>query len=102
MATPAITGADVIRRYADDIAFIAGETPATTLPALVDHITTAASRCDAAGINGQEDLEAAALYVNEAYYSDDDTERSVFLSRADKALWPIVWDMTSEYRTAVA
>jgi hypothetical protein len=101
MSVTAITVEDVIRRYADDIAYVAEETPAADLSAFIDQLDTAALRYSTAGINGHEDLETAAVHLNEARNSPDETARNVFLHRADELLYPIVWDMTQEYRDVV-
>lgn len=101
MTTATITVADLIRRYAEDLAFVAEEDQATTLGTLIDHLQTAAPRFDQAGINGHEDMETAATFLAEANRTADDTERAVFLRKADELLYPIVWDMTEEYRLVV-
>jgi hypothetical protein len=101
-STDTVTAADVIRRYAEDLAFVADETPATDLSTLIDHLETAASRFDEAGINGHEDMDTAATFLGQVSGADGDLERGVFLRKADDLLYPIVWDMTEEYRSAVA
>lgn len=100
MTTATITTEDIIKRYADDIAFVAEEEPATDLVALIDQLYTAARRYGEGGINGHEDVETAAIHLDEAYWSDDENARSVFLTRADELL-ENVWDMTQEYRCMV-
>lgn len=101
MPTTVITAEDVIRRYAEDIAYVAEDTPATGLDAFIDHLDTAAGRYSMAGILGHEDLETAAVLLAEASICDDEAARTVFLRRADALLAPIVWDMTQEYRGMV-
>lgn len=97
-----VTAEDVLRRYADDIAYVAeAETPATDLTVLAHHLDTAASNFDLAGINGHEDIETASQYVNDGHAAVDDTERAVFLRKADSLLRPIVFDMTQEYQEMV-
>lgn len=100
MPDTTITADDVIRRYADDIGFVAEEPPATDLGAFVDQLYTAARRFGEGGINGHEDLEEAAVHLGAGCSSDDATDRNVFLGRADELLTD-VWDMTSEYRCMV-
>lgn len=100
MTTTTITAEDIIKRYADDIAFVAEEEPATDLAGLIDQLYTAARRYDEGGINGHEDVETAAIHLDEAYWSDDETARGVFLNRADELLGD-VWDMTQDYRLMV-
>jgi hypothetical protein len=99
MPTATITAADIVRRYADDIAYVAEQDPATDLDGFIGQLGTAASRFDMAGISGHEYLEKAATLLDEAR-SADDTERGVFLKRADKLL-EHVGDMTEEYREMV-
>ncbi|WP_333745961.1 hypothetical protein [Streptomyces sp. IBSBF 2950] len=103
MPTTAITVDDIIRSYAADIAFVAEQDKdqATDIGTLADQLGTAARNFSMAGINGHEDVETAAAYLSEAHYATDDTERTVFLRKADKLLSPIVWDMTQEYRGMV-
>ncbi|MCI2423104.1 hypothetical protein MOQ72_37370 [Saccharopolyspora sp. K220] len=101
MSATAITVEDLLRRYADDIAFVAEATPAADLGAFIDQLDTAASRFGEARINGHEDMETAAVHLNEARDSVDETARNVFLKRADELLFPVVWDMTQEYRDMV-
>lgn len=77
MPTTTITADDIIRRYADDIAYVAEEAPATDLAGPVDQLDTAARHFGDAGINGHEDLETAAVHLAEARNSDDDAARGV-------------------------
>lgn len=100
MPTATITADDIVRRYAEDIAYVAEEAPATTFGEFIDQLDTAVPRYDTAGINGHEDLETASTLLGEALHADDDAVRSVFLKRADDLLGE-VWDMTSEYRDMV-
>jgi hypothetical protein len=100
MPTATITAVDIIRRYADDIAYVAEQDPATDLDTFIDQLGTAARNFDAADINGHEDLEAAAGHLHEASLAADDTARDAFLSRADKRL-AAVDEMTDEYREMV-
>lgn len=100
-ATETVTGEDLLTRYADDIGYVAeAESPADALDVLAHHLETAATNFDMAGINGHEDVQTVAGYINEAAVSDDDTERAVFLRKADKLL-KRVWEMTQEYREMV-
>lgn len=100
MPTVTITAADLIRDYADDIAYVAESTPAADLAALADQVGTAARNFSLARINCHEDMETASEYLHEASLTADTTERTVFLRKADKLLTP-VWDMTEEYREMV-
>ncbi|MGW9401453.1 hypothetical protein [Streptomyces sp. NPDC055642] len=99
MTTTSIA-ADIVRRYADDIAFVAEDSPATTLDSLIDQLATAADEYDTAGITGHEDVETAATLLAEAGRAEDEAARDTFLKRADVLLRQI-GDMTSEYRTMV-
>ncbi|WP_019074398.1 hypothetical protein [Streptomyces hokutonensis] len=103
MPTTAITAADIIRNYAEDIAYAAekDKDQAADIGTLADQLGTAARNFSMAGINGHEDVETAATYLSEAHHATDDTERTVFLRKADKLLSPIVWEMTQEYRGMV-
>lgn len=98
MTTATITAEDIVRRYAEELAFVTEEDKADDLAALIDHLQTAAPRFATADINGHEDLETAATLLAEANRAADDTERTVFLRKADELLYPIVWDMTEGYR----
>lgn len=100
MPTATITATDLIRRYADDIAYVAEQDLATDLDTFLDQLDTATRNFDMARINGHEDLETASVHLAEARNSDDETARGVFLGRADELLKP-VWDMTQEYRDMV-
>ncbi|MEU9157986.1 hypothetical protein AB0D59_47550 [Streptomyces sp. NPDC048417] len=102
MPTTAITADDIIRCYAADIAYVAEDKDqATDIGTLADQLGTAARNFSMAGINGHEDVETAATFLAEAHDATDDTERTVFLRKADKLLSPVVWDMTQEYRDMV-
>jgi hypothetical protein len=100
--TATITADDIVRRYADDIAFVVDQDQATDIGTLADQLDSAAGNFATAGINGREDLETASVFLTEAHHTTDDVERAVFLRKADDLLYPIVWDMTQEYRSAVA
>ncbi|SEE61661.1 hypothetical protein [Streptomyces sp. TLI_105] len=100
MTATVITAETLISRYADDIAYVAQQPPATDLVVLISQLDTATPRYETAGINGSEDLETASSHLDEALNSTDETSRNVFLRRAHDLLRPLVWDMTQEYRTA--
>lgn len=101
MPNAVITADDIISRYADDIAFVAEEAPATDLGELIDQLYTAARRFGEGGINGHEDVETAAVHLAEAIRDGaDEADRDVFLRRADEYLTD-VWDMTQDYRCMV-
>jgi hypothetical protein len=100
MPTATITANDIIARYADDIAYVAEEDRATDLDAFIDQLGTATWRLGMARINDYEDLETAAVDLDEARSSSDDTDGSVFLRRADKLLKNL-GEMAQEYREMV-
>lgn len=99
MTATVLTAETLIRRYADDIAYVVQQSPATDLAALISQLDTAAPRYEAAGITGHEDLETASSHLDEALRATG-TARDVFLNRAHELLRPLVWDMTQEYRAA--
>ncbi|MDI3408328.1 hypothetical protein [Streptomyces cavernicola] len=92
--------AEIIERYADDIAAVAAEAPVTDLDTFIDHVDTAARQLEIAGINGHEDIESAVGYLSDARNSDDDAARTAFLNRADELL-KFIWDMADEYSDMV-
>lgn len=100
MPTTTITATDLIRSYANDLAYVAEEPAATDLATLINHLATAGPRFSDAGINGHEDLETAATLLTEATQTSDRTVHNALLHRADKLLSPIT-DMTQEYRDMV-
>jgi len=102
MPTTAITAADIIRRYADDIAYVAEKKDqATDIGTFADQLGTAARNFSLARIDGHEDVQTAAAFLHEADLSADDTERAEFLRKADKLLAPVVGEMTQEFREMV-
>lgn len=99
-ATKTITAADLIARYADDVAFVADAVAATTVSDFTYQVTAATENFVTAGINGTEELEAGAQYLADAETSTDETERAVLLKRAAKNL-DYAFDMADEYRDMV-
>jgi hypothetical protein len=97
MTTTTITAEDIISRYSDDIAFVAEQDRATDLSGFIDQLDIAARRFGDAGINNYEDLETAAIHLDEARWADDETSRDVFLRRAGELLEDVS-DMTEDYR----
>ncbi|MEU6552081.1 hypothetical protein ABZ915_17620 [Streptomyces sp. NPDC046915] len=91
--------ATLISWYADDLAFVTEETPAATAEAFISQLGTAGSRLEDAGINGAEDLETAATYLNDAASLTGDAQ-AVLIDRARKLL-NFVTDMVDEYRDMV-
>lgn len=100
MPNTTITPDDIISRYADDIAFVAEEAPATDIDTFIDQLSTAARRYSEGGINGVEEVEDAATCLIEALNSSEEAERNVFLRRADEHLADVS-EMTCEYRLMV-
>ncbi|MGY5068396.1 hypothetical protein [Streptomyces griseus] len=95
-----ITIASLIADYADGIAFVAEEQPATNVPDFTAQVRTAIRNFELAGINGTEELEDAATYLDDADTSTDDNERAVLLNRAAANL-AYADDMVDEYRDMV-
>jgi hypothetical protein len=100
MTTTTITVNGIVRRYADDIAYVAGQDAAIDLDGLIDQLATAAQQYETAGITGHEDVETAATLLSEASRTEEASTRAVFLKRADVLLWQVS-DMTDEYRDMV-
>ncbi|MFI5769627.1 hypothetical protein ACIA74_13910 [Streptomyces sp. NPDC051658] len=94
------TANDLLARYAADIAFVAEEQPATTISDLAAQLYASTHNFDAAGINGTDELEAAAAYLVDAATATDDTERTVLLKKAADHL-AYADDMVSEFRDMV-
>ena len=95
----AITPALLLGWYADDIAFVAEESPATTLADFASQVGTAGSRMEDAGINNAEDLDTAATYLNDAANASG-TDQAVLLKRASDLLNDVS-DMVDEYRAMI-
>lgn len=101
MTTTTTDTGSFLRLYADDIAFVAEKSPATTLGDFVDQLDTAATRLGRfAGINGAEDLEDAVRYLNDAQDATDETTRTVLLNQAHDLLKD-TGDIVQEYRLMV-
>ncbi|MEE1812607.1 hypothetical protein [Streptomyces sp. BE133] len=98
-ATKTITAESILADYADDIAFVAEEQPATTVSGFVDQLRTAIRNFGLARFDTEE-LEDAATYLNDADGSTDENERTVLLNRAAEYL-KYVDDMADEYRLMV-
>ncbi|MFF8422954.1 hypothetical protein [Streptomyces sp. NPDC015680] len=98
--TAPVTTETILARYADDIAFVAEEQPATTLTAFAEQLVSATERLGEVGINGAEELEVAARYLADADSATTDNERNVLLNRAAKNLTDVD-DMVSEFRDMV-
>ncbi len=98
-ATDTVTARDILRQYADDIAFAAGEAPATTLEDFATQVATAGSRMEDAGINNAEDLDTASTYLNDAANASG-TDQAVLLKRAGDLLNGVS-DMVDEYRDMI-
>ena len=101
MPDTTINTADIINRYADDIAYVAESDAAIDLETFADQAGRATRNFSLARINGHEDVETAAEHLLEAHLATDATERDVFIRKADKLLRPILADMTQEYREMV-
>ncbi|MFJ9633764.1 hypothetical protein ACIRU8_39330 [Streptomyces sp. NPDC101175] len=95
----AVTPELLISWYADDIAFVAEDSPAASLAEFAGQVGTAGSRMEDAGINNAEDFDTAATYLNDAV-SLAGVEQAVLLKRA-AGLLNNVTDMVDEYRDMV-
>lgn len=95
----AITVDLLLSWYADDIAFVAEESPATTLEAFAAQVGTAGSRMEDAGINNAEDLDTASIYLADAANASG-IEQAVLLKRAADLLNDVT-DLVDEYRDKV-
>ena len=95
----AVTVDKLLSWYADDVAFVAEETPATTLEAFAAQVGTAGSRMEDVGINNAEDLDTASTYLADATKASG-TEQAVLLKRASDLLNDVT-DMVDEYRDMV-
>ncbi|MER7487966.1 hypothetical protein ABTY20_19070 [Streptomyces sp. NPDC126497] len=100
MSTAALTVEDVVRRYAEDIAYVAEGSPAADPGTFTGQLGTAAERFEEAGVNGHEDVETAAVILNEVRNTDDEAARTALLGRAAELLRDVP-DMADEYRTMV-
>lgn len=92
----AVTPSLLLSWYADDIAFVAEEPPATTLASFAEQLSTASHRMDNARIHGAEDLESASVYVSGAANTPG-IEQAVLLKQASGQLSGLA-DMVDEYR----
>lgn len=92
----AVTAKLLISWYGDDIAFVAGESTATTLEDFASQVSTAGSRMEDVGINNAEDLDTASTYLSDAATTSG-TEQAVLLKRASDLLNSVT-DMVDEYR----
>lgn len=100
MTTTTITVDGIVRRYADDIAYVAEDSPAADLDNLIDQLATAADQYETAGITGYEDVETAATLLGEASCTEETSTRDALLKRADVLLRQVS-DMADEYRSMV-
>jgi len=102
MPTTAITAADIIRNYAEDVAYASeNKDQATDIGTFADQLGTAANNFSLARIDGHEDVATAAAFLHEAHITTDSNERTVLLRKADKLLSPVVSEMTEEFREMV-
>ncbi|SHL75200.1 hypothetical protein [Streptomyces yunnanensis] len=86
--------------YADDVAFVTEEAPATTLQDFINQLSTASSRLDSVGINGAEELDTAAIYLSDAAHNASGTDQIALFNQADEHLRDVT-DMVDEYRLMV-
>ncbi|MFD7615791.1 hypothetical protein [Streptomyces sp. NPDC059802] len=98
-STQPLTPATLIARYAEGIAFVAEEEPATTVSEFIDQLCTASHNFGMAGFDTDE-LDNAVTYLSDADGSTDENERAVLLKRAADNL-VYVDDQADEYRDMV-
>lgn len=94
-ATKTVTVESLIAQHAADIAFVAGEQPATAADDFTGQLRTAAHRFETARILGHEELEDAATFLDRADSSS--TGSAALLAEAAESL-VFVGDMAAEYR----
>ncbi|MCX4450664.1 hypothetical protein [Streptomyces sp. NBC_01789] len=97
--TKTMTLETLLTRYADDIAFVTEEAPATNLADLTEQISTAAERLSEAHIQGAEELDTAAA-VLQAAETAEAPGRATLLNRAARYLADVT-DIVAEYRLMV-
>ncbi|MGW1870932.1 hypothetical protein ACWCPS_36005 [Streptomyces mauvecolor] len=95
------TADDIVKRYADDIAYVAEKTPAIDLDTFIDQLETATLRLSTAHFNGHEDLETAGQYLADARDTEAAIDREVLFRKADELLHSCVESLTQEWRDAV-
>ncbi|MHA4819438.1 hypothetical protein ACXZ65_34375 [Streptomyces aculeolatus] len=89
----------LLSNHADDIAFVAGEAPATTLEEFVRQLRLASIVFAGVYIRGSADLDAAANLLAQVGYGGE-AQRYVLLTHAADHLRD-VGDLTEEYRLAL-
>ncbi len=100
MPTTTITETDLIRRYADDIAYVAEEDPAANLDTFISQLRTASRRFEISRTDGCTELDAAVIHLDEAQVTFGDADRSALYNQASRMLYHL-GDMTQEYREMV-
>lgn len=98
MSSRTLSPSLLIAAYAEDIAFVAEEKPATTLNGLGAQLDTAVNRMEMAGLH-VDDLECAVTYLSDAHFSEGE-EQQVLLKKADQYLKDVN-DLVDEYRDMV-
>ncbi|GAA0575070.1 hypothetical protein [Streptomyces mordarskii] len=79
-----LTFEQIINRYAEKVAIVADETPATDLDEFIGQLEIASENLDDTGIDS-DDVDAAATLLAEARTSDG-SEQQVLLNRAGQRL----------------
>ncbi|WP_406325199.1 hypothetical protein [Streptomyces niveus] len=98
--TVTVTTESLLAEYAEGVAFVAEEQPATTVDDFINHLRDAIRNFELAGINGTEELESAATYLGDADESTETVERTTLLKQAAKHLKDAD-EMVAEYRDMV-
>ncbi|MEU3399402.1 hypothetical protein [Streptomyces filamentosus] len=91
-----ITADSLIAKHAADIATITGEPAATTLSDFADQLRTAAGLVERVGINGGDELEDAAVYLNDVATATPDRQQALLETAAEHL--KDVDDIADEYR----
>lgn len=99
MTTTTITIPELIAKYADCLAFVTEEEPASTLAELSEQICTAEDALVRVGIHMAEGISDAAVLLDQCRDGGPE-EQALFLSRAANQL-VYLGDAVDEYRLMV-
>ncbi|OKJ52552.1 hypothetical protein [Streptomyces sp. CB02261] len=93
--TTPITAERIVAKYATAVASVIGEPPATNLPDFAAQLRTAAVYLERSGINGGDELDTAALYLDDLHALPADKQQA-WLEQAAESLKDTA-DMVAEY-----
>lgn len=94
-----VTVAGLLAHFATDIAFVAGEQPATNLDDFAEQVSTAAERLEGARIAGADALDEASAALTAAGVTNS-SDAVAYLRHAARSLQDTT-DMVGEYRLMV-